>query len=245
MIITDDFVFLNYPKTGTTFARHIIKKVYDGRFSELLLPESINHISKLPSQHGSLSSIPLLQKNKKIVSIIRNPFDRYVSLWKFRWYAHSPPISQKILSREYPGFPDISFREFLEMTDRFSKNNVLLAHDLNDATDLGFQTLQFVAFYGASPRENLIDTLGLKPLRIPEIIWLRQSNLRSDLKSFLLSIGIREGQLAAIDTQEELNVSRSESEKDWRKFWSDDLYDLYSRKEELLLKEFPKIVNEP
>jgi hypothetical protein len=31
MIITDDLVMLNFPKTGNTFAREVFKRVYSGR----------------------------------------------------------------------------------------------------------------------------------------------------------------------------------------------------------------------
>lgn len=37
MLITDDFVLLNSPKTGSTYARTVIKEVYKKRFGKRTL----------------------------------------------------------------------------------------------------------------------------------------------------------------------------------------------------------------
>ncbi len=245
MIITDDFVLLNYPKTGTTFVRKLIKELYSGRYEELLFSESYNLLSKKPTQHGTFSSIPLEFRSRQVVSIFRNPFDRYVSLWKFRWYSHSPPEPVCNLLRFYPSFPELSFEDFLEMTDRFSKRNILLAHGIDLNTEIGFQTIQFFAFYSADPRTCLLELLthernDTAAALIPSLTFLRQDSLRSDLKDFLKQFGFDEKRLAVIDTERKLNVSRTENENDCYQFWSNDNMMKYADKEKMLLSIFPE-----
>jgi len=79
MIITEDFVLLNFPRTGSTFVRNVVKRLYGGkeggvltrlrsalswskpRLRELILPidRTISALEqKRRSQHGSCAQIP-------------------------------------------------------------------------------------------------------------------------------------------------------------------------------------------
>jgi hypothetical protein len=237
MIITDDFVLLNFPKTGTTFTRKILKKVYKDKYEELLLPV----ISGRISQHGTYAQIPLAHREKTILSIVRNPFDRYVSLYFFRWFAQFPPDSPEILKKYYPNFPEISFSEFLDMVDRFQKTKLLQAYGISTHTDIGFQTIQFMAFYSRFPETALKELIEEKSdcfLKLPKIHFLRQEFLRQDLIDFLSSYHENQTIRKIIASEDDENVSRGPLEKNWRPFWTADLLEAYQKKEELLLNKF-------
>jgi hypothetical protein len=237
MLITDDFVLLNFPKTGSTFTREIIKNLYKDKVAELLLPVKSGRIS----QHGTYAQIPAEHRGKPIVSVVRNPFDRYVSLYFFKWYSLFPPENQEILKSYYPRFPDMSFGEFLDMTDRFEKTKLLRAHDIFANTDIGFQTIQFAAFYSGFPENSLMELIEGKSsllLKLPEIHYLRQEFLRQDLNVFLSTYHETRVVKRIIDSEDDVNVSRGLMEKNWRQFWTPDLLEAYRKKEEPLLNEF-------
>lgn len=238
MLITGDFVLLNYPKTGTTFTRKIIKTIYKDKYEELLLPV----ISGRISPHGIYSQIPPEHQGKKVVSIVRNPFDLYVSLYFFRWFAHSPPENPETLRSFYPNFPELSFGEFLDMMDRFNKRDILRAYDISANTDFGFNTTKFLQFYSCDPKSELNELIQGKfdPfLRLPKIHFLRQEFLRQDLIEFLSPFYGDQCVEKAINSAEAENVTLLRKEKDWRELWTFDLLDAHRKKEALLLNKFP------
>jgi hypothetical protein len=238
MLITDDFVLLNYPKTGTTFTRKIVKTIYKDKCEECLLPI----ISGRISPHGLYSQIPLKHKGKKVVSITRNPFDRYVSVYFFRWYAHSPPESPDKLRSFYPDFPELSFAEFLDMTAGFSKRNILKAYGISANTDFGFETVKFLEFYSYDPKSGLNELIQGKSdpfVKLPEIHFLRQEFLRQDLIGFLSTYHGEQYVKKIINWAEDENVTPLRKEKDWRELWTFDLLESYRKKEAPLLNKFP------
>jgi len=81
MIITDDFVMLNFPKTGSSFAREALKRLYANRnIIELMLPKiTEKRYRDRVDQHGTFRQIPLAHKNKPVLSITRNPLSRFQS----------------------------------------------------------------------------------------------------------------------------------------------------------------------
>jgi len=237
MLITNDFVLLNVPKTGSSFTRKIIKKVYKDKCEELLL----RVMSGRTSQHGTYAQIPDEHRGKIILSIIRNPFDRYVSQYHFKWYSHSSPVSPDILKSNYPSFPEISFIEFLDMMDRFNKLIILKHHGISANTDIGFQTIHFAAFFTSSPEQDLralIDEKSEHLLKIPRIHFLRQEYLRRDLIDFLSPYHGHQIIRSIVDSESDENVSRGIEDRNWKKYWTPDLLETYRRKEAPLLNIF-------
>lgn len=243
MIITPDFVMLNFPKTGTTFARSVLKKIYKDKCIELLVSPIWNkHRPDNFSQHGRYFNIPREHIHKKVVSISRNPFDRYVSLYFFKWYVRFPPAEIKILKSLYPNFPEITFSEFLDMLDRFLKSDILSRYSLSDK-NIGFQTIQFAEFYSLNPKESLLSLVNssakLKDT-LPNIDFLNQENLRDELYAFLITFGIDKSLLDLLHSEPEMNVSRTSDNRNWTLFWTKELIDKYMVKEQKLLEFFPE-----
>jgi len=78
MLITNDFVFIHLQKCAGTFVRKFLKK------TNLI---TVNTTVK----HDSVRQIPEKHKGKKIIGVIRNPWDWYVSWYSFRHKeGHSP-----------------------------------------------------------------------------------------------------------------------------------------------------------
>ncbi len=100
MIITDKHIFLNFPKTGSTFIREVLKQIYKWRnqnqksktvnkikgrdlyIEEFLMPHY--NLPEYKDQHGAWDQIPLKHKNKHVISVARNPVDRFISLYRFQ-----------------------------------------------------------------------------------------------------------------------------------------------------------------
>ncbi|MGB6012319.1 MAG: sulfotransferase family 2 domain-containing protein, partial [Desulfobacterales bacterium] len=90
-IITDDFVYIHYPKTGGTFVTHVLKRLYQYKKKYKLLttflPKRIQRrfhgFIQTDKKHGTCDEIPELHRNKPILATIRNPYDRYVSHYEF------------------------------------------------------------------------------------------------------------------------------------------------------------------
>lgn len=194
MIITDHFVMLNFPKTGTTFAREAVKAVYgqkEGRpwqwaarfglyrppVQELLLPklygtEPAGYID----QHGIYQQIPVEHASKQVVSIIRNPLEKFISSYVFEWWRKHP--SEEM--RAHPKFPDLSLADYFDFSATQGSHG------------LGPATFAFIRFYSPDPAKVAQRVHAGESLEenVPPITFLRQETLREDLLRFLEGLGI-------------------------------------------------------
>lgn len=230
MLITKEFVMLNFPKTGSSFAREAVKRLYgdikqgnqhiidiDNEFTnysaiELMLPkiDEKNHYS-IVDQHGTYRQIPQLHRNKPIVSVVRNPVSRAWSAYKYQWWAKHPPASLQELLTEYPTFPQISFGEYYEIMQTYGRSNRL--QGITPKIDLGIQTIQFVQFYFMNPKEILakIDDDYIESKRymndMAPVVFIHQENLRKELIHFLTSVGISRSKLEFISDMGDINVT--------------------------------------
>lgn len=220
MLVTDKFVMLNFPKTGSSFARKVIKKVYadsQSRLSnlnviceELILPNIRNRVAKNKSDHhGTYSQIPLKYMNREVVSIIRNPLDRFLSLYRYGAWKQSPPIPNTEIRSLFPSFPELDMDEFIEMQNIGIKYR--LGFDIQKI-GIGIQSIQLVQMFFRHPKLTLekisggshaIDILS----EMGDIRFLNQENLREDLIDFLSKHGFEANELAFIRTEKASNVS--------------------------------------
>ena len=229
MIITDDFIMLNFPKTGSSFARKVIKQLYgehnshirklmeklclcSPRVRDFMLPKidvKVNYKAK--DQHGTLRQIPESHRGKRIVSITRNPLERYVSTYFFKWWQSFPPADIHTIREKYPHFPDLSFPEYYEMTHLYGKQNRL--QNIVPKIDLGLHTIQFIQFYFHDPEAVLtkIDHQYIEQedfrRDMGSVEFLHQENLNSELRLFLIDVGFNENQLKFIDSLGKVNIT--------------------------------------
>ena len=211
MIITDQFVVLNFPKTGSSFVRKVIKTLYRNKLRRTIFSRLLDQLNLVPKgyeelmlphplipgardQHGSFSQIPEKHKKKQIVSVIRDPYQRFVSQYRFKWWVEHSGIEEKQINRHFPTFPDISIDEYVVLK-RLMTQNMKLHYKIPEEIEIGDQSIQFINMYFESPCEvfgrlsqgnlngnNLIDDMC-------NVELLRQENLNEELIWFLKKQG--------------------------------------------------------
>lgn len=266
MLITNSFVLLNFPKTGSSFAREMIKTVYRHRESgirrflmnagiikpdilEIMMPkidETIHY--DIVDQHGTFRQIPPEHRKKSIVSIARNPFSWYVSNYFYRWWADYPQTDIQIIRRAFPSFPDLSFAEFYEMDNDFSKGNRL--RNINLSSELGSMTIQFIQSFAKEP-ESLLPAVNDRYIMtgkykedFSHIHFLRQEKLEAGLISFLAGMGFRMKDLRFIENMPRINetICTGYGDKDYRKFVPEPVGRKILERDRLLFSMFPEYV---
>ena len=117
MIITDQSIFLHFPKTGGIFVADMLKRIHANRrpsspipsqCEELKLPTLKRvHGEKVINIHGTYEQIAHICKDKPIITCVRNPFDLYVSTYEYRAWVDLQK-SQPEIKERFPAFPDLS-----------------------------------------------------------------------------------------------------------------------------------------
>jgi hypothetical protein len=229
MLITDKFVMLNFPKTGSTFAREALKAVHQpprhirGLIRLGLMRPRVEDLKMLPwfftkeqtavgsvSQHGTYLQIPHKHRSKPVVSVVRDPFTRIVSLYEYRdWQKRVlPPLD--VMKVRFPHFPELSFEEFLDM-QQFALPYV---QPSNMQVKIGPLTTQFIRFYARDPMRTITELRDDTDLRkdwdlhFPEIHFLHMENLNQELHALLAKYGFPQKKIAPILGRNKVNVSR-------------------------------------
>ena len=144
MIITDKFVVIAFPKAGSNFVSQSLKELYEklnqknsylGKclnklnivkkpFIKEILSKQTEHPHKKnhTHKHGRVEQIPKIHSNKLVLSTIRNPFERYVSLYEYKWWKIQPIDDVAFLKTKFPKFPDMSFKDFMKYHSEIKKN---------------------------------------------------------------------------------------------------------------------------
>lgn len=219
MVITPHFVMINFPKTGSTFARTVIRQAYErreGRLDRRLLrklrlrawpieePEHFNPIRGYLDQHGRVEQIPKRDRHKPIVSLARDPIERILS--SYNHYLKTPHdqylTCMNIVARHFaPDFPMVSLQEYCEFWKVWNSYWI-------DAQDLGIGpvTVEFLNFFSTDPnqafrhlREHGDDIDGLLQYLPKRLTLLRNESLNQDIKGLLLRFGFREEEVAFIE----------------------------------------------
>lgn len=259
MIVTKDFVLLNFPKTGSSFARHVIKKIYSNRLRnniayrigmklKLLPPYIFEHFTphigyrrlnvKRIDQHGLYSQIPTKYLDRPVFSIVRNPYEKLISSYRFKFWAIKPMLSDKIIQKKLPNFPDLTLEEYIQYL------NLIVIHNYNipPGARLGYFTIQFIEFFSKNPEYELQKirngSFNFKELLngLGELSLLTQENLRKDLISYL-NLRKKE-EIAIIMHSGEVNVTKENENYDLSQYAND-----YIKNKEFLLFDMLKYYN--
>ena len=263
MFITEDLLMLNFPKTGSTFAREVLRRVYSKRDTlvekalvklrlrkpsviDLLLPKvDIGIGAKLIDQHGTVRQIPSIYQDRPIVTITRNPLSRYVSTYLFRSWVHHPPTDVQTIKKRYPNYPDLTFSEYYEMMDIYEVKTRL--NGIKPKIELGVLTIQFIRFYFKDP-ETVLKKIDLNYIEnkeymneLSKIHFIKQENLNSEFKEFLLKVGISKEELLFMDSMDKINVStQKENKSNFREYYiGTDIEQKVLDKDRLLFSIFP------
>ena len=232
MMIGENFILLNLPKTASTFARQAIKKAYYIRnswldrtlmkfgvkkkgFKELLLPNIKVKYRTGKDQHGIYDQIPqkYLDNGRELVSIIRDPFAGYVSRYTFESWKKNNPYDLSRVKERFPHFPDLSFKEYLEYSNNYALPHRLQNVDLKEGTQIGTLSAQFIQMFCRDHKEALRNINkdykknGLYEKHFPDITFLKTENINDDLYRFLLRKGFSKENVQFIQDREKVNVS--------------------------------------
>lgn len=259
MIVTDRFVCLNYPRTGSTFVRSVLRELYRdgapgpgawirrllvrGRFRELLLPIDRTSSARRTgrrSQHGAVHQIPASHRHLPVVSVHRDPLDRCVSQYEHGFWRQHPPGCADAVQERFPGFPDLDFEQYLELQWTFGREDVLQGQPL--AEDIGPATVHFLRFFARDPRGALArldgaridsgEALGdLAPVR-----FLRFEHLRSDLAAFLEEAGFSREDLEPLDALPAVNAAPRRHGSSWRDYFTPRTEAEFRRRERFLFQ---------
>lgn len=205
MLICENFVVLNMPKTGSTFVRTVVKEIYrqraertPGAFQpeELILP-NLNVPDRPLDQHGTYRQIPEYARSRVVVSVARNLYEKLRSTYEFGFWQEYPSLPREELLERFPHFPDLSIDEYVEMNVLAGRRKVPNGNRLH----IGNQTIQFIRMYFRDP-VSVIDRLTSQYMDgdeyeadMPEITFLRHEDLNSDLAQFLQRMGFSEQEI--------------------------------------------------
>ncbi|KAA3649588.1 MAG: hypothetical protein DWP98_06645 [Bacteroidetes bacterium] len=261
MIATDKFNFIHLPKTGGTFTQKIISDYYQNRRKSLLglIKQKLKieycykynnttrmlNFNSIWGQHGGINQIPEKFKKNKNVTIIRNPFDWYASLYGFKWWETNPALTNNLSFKNIKTYPSISF---IEMFDFYQQAVIEYGKTIDlDLSTIGYYTFHFIHFYFSNPNEmfkvlvseSTYDKNDLKEHMHP-VKFLTQENLNSDLYLFLKGEGYKDIDYI-LNSNKILphNRGRAKESDQWKEFYNNELFDIVLEKEELIFNLFP------
>lgn len=227
MLICDEFVMLNNPKTGSSYCREIVKRLFYNReihntkdkllyalrikrskLKELKL-KNLYVPSRPINQHGTFIQIPEEHRDKVVVSVTRNPYSKFVSGYQFKFWQKHPAVPKRELQQILPSYPNLSIDEYVDL----SKLTALKRTDNNDF-NIGLQTVQFVQMFFKEPLIALAklndEYISSKSYQsdMADITFLRQENLKDDLYQFLKTCGFTKEELSIIHTSDQVNKTK-------------------------------------
>lgn len=272
MLVTENFVFLNMPKTGSTFVRKNLRRIHEktykshgspdyprivefaknlfksGELTEYYLPSILDYgkpAYMTKNQHGLRADIPEQHTNKHIVSVYRNVFDRYYSQYTYEHWKRFPVHPLEEIRSSFPNFPDLSFEEFVDYWTEFNPSK---KHPTVTGIETGPLSSQFIFFYSTTP-EKFVGTESEENIAfiredVSDVELLDFSNLNASLHSFLQRMGYEAAVIDHIVDEPPLNVSRSTS-VELSEIFTDSVIEKISKLESTLLKVLPPERNKP
>lgn len=275
MIITDKFVYVHMPKTGGTFVTKVLTQIHEARGDvfrkqrdddppepalrrlkrrlrpapDIVIVMQHRQSTNLYNPHGVGSKIPRAHQHKPVLGTIRNPFDRYVSQYEFKWWQQYPErLANDLdaLMATYPHFPDVSFAEFVEMTNRFFVKR--MPTNLGDEHQIGRQTEQIAGYYFKDP--SVIERMTADDLRperfrahlLDKLHLISTDNLNQGLYDFLCKMGYANDEVAFILELDKIHPRRGgrNDEQRWEKYYTPELKAWVRQRERLLFDLFPE-----
>lgn len=224
MLSTKNFVFLAFPKTGSSFVRDVIKASHvrfkrryawlpaflwrQGVYEEILLDSGKN---KGKIQHGLRRDLPRRWKSRQIVSVLRHPVARFQSIYRFQFWCRKLPQNTEELKLQYPTFPKISPEELLEwQVKNYAHYDGLVLRDI------GWQSIRMIEFFSSKDLFEKIKGGMYKTQRelleafltdTKDIIFLDQARLASGLKDLFRGHPLESHVIKALESVGSSNVT--------------------------------------
>jgi len=253
MILTKKFVFIHLRKTGGTFVTTVVSRVYRkrgflARWARKVKGKDFFNLN----QHGTCAEIPPSHRGLPIVSSVRNPYDRYVSMYHFKGWTRSPEqwfADLDAVRRRYPHSPDLTFEEFLEVASTGFK--ALDDSAVPEDRRLGCQSEEIVRYFFREPARVFpaIDDAYIAARRwekdMHPVRWLRVEDLNRDTHALLVDSGCRPEDVAWVLEEGRILPEQSRdaprpAEKAWQSYYTPALKETVRRRERLLFAMFPE-----
>ena len=260
VIFTDRFVYLHLPKTGGTFVTEMLLRVHCPH------PTLICRVANLPpwrarrfagehgvliadrNKHGIRSEVPVAHRQKPVLATVRNPFDRFVSMYEFGWWRRPEwRATYRALpdfERRFPGFPELTFEEFVRLDSEAWAD--LTPDRFGDARAVGVHTQDFVRQYCHEPRRVLeqIENGGTVDWRteLGDCRFLLTSELNRDLHRFLEQMGYPAAAIEFVKHHEKVLPGKGRApEQRWESYYTPALKQVVRVQERALFELFPEL----
>lgn len=245
MVITPDFVFIHMPKTGGTFIAEMLRLVYGPRAVES------------GRKHATCDEIPAADRGKPILSVIRSPFERYVSQYHYGWWKTNPQeyCDPALVRERYPEYPQVEFEDFVVLANRYFVNvhrgvaNGYESPELPPDLAPGWHSEQFIRFFCRDPHrafasitERDLQRGHLEAYEYP-VHFLRTETLNQDIADYLQGCGVDAEFLWVIREHERVmpeQAHEARARPHARDYFDRRLRDFVQHKEMFLFNRFPQ-----
>ena len=225
MIITESFVFLNYPKTGSTFVREALSELYANaptrhwpwrkkRHFEMYMAPNVRDVSPMragsPNPHGTYWQIPKRARHLPVYSVFRDPLERVISAYYYAdWKRQEGALAElDTIKQKYPSFPDLGILDYLEYLHCFYPRKLSVGGEI-----FGTLATDFVHFFLREVEKENQKTFNFSSLMdlqdsMGHVCFLDNSNLNQELADMLLKHGYGNDDVLFIREKSKSNVSK-------------------------------------
>lgn len=258
MIITDHFVFLHLPKTGGTFVSEVLHEVYATRPTWWSTCVSLfrkgHHFRTRYGSfvhchpwHGTREEIPPGYRDRPLLSCLRPPLERYVSIYEFGWWKRPELLNGyrknvEHFETRFPTFPNLSFRDFLHLLHECRVPQPWRHFEDPDCPGLHtWQTLRQLARKPHDWTKTPSPSFEQIVAELRDIHFLKTESLNEDLFDFLAEKGLSD--LAFIRNKPRvLPGGRGRNpNSDWESYYDPQLKTLMETKDRGLIEFYSEL----
>jgi hypothetical protein len=205
-----------------------------------MLPNiKISHSERPPDQHGCYCQIPAVYANREVVTVVRNPYDRFLSAYEFRWWEKYPPVPDSILAEYFPLFPDLAIDDYVRLDKYAMIHGRLGGREVSGK--IGNQTIQFIQMFFKNP-EDVLDSISDEYIDsdsvfedIATITFLRQEKLNEELATFLKLKGFSKEEVKYVRQLDRVNVTPKRA-PDRYELWTENALDYIEQNERMIFR---------
>lgn len=269
MIVTKDFVYIHLAKTGGTFVTEMLASLYraplppaaeralrstiKGTWPPVYDPFSGPYLRALGHldirKHAACNEIPRPFRDRPVLSTVRNPYDRYVSIFEFGWWRRGDRKvqGQDRIRQDFSGFPDLDFAEFVAASSSLGAFGRGFGYE--EFSGVGLQTREFIWHFCRDPHKTMNCVVsnpaaaGAAAVRddLHDITFLRTEQLNADLAAFLQTLGMAPEEVEGVLRAAKIfppEGGRNEEQR-WESYYTPELKDRVRRQDAVLFELFP------